>query len=125
MCYFAQKFKRMAFFLEGIFGGVGRAVDLEGLCLDFAGLTLTHRGDQASGDAQGCPGGDRLQLLVGEHRHIEDYLYVLDCRAVVERYKLYVLIAATGTHPAFDTDVRVKKLGIEDVDDFCSFHCIV
>ncbi len=125
MGYFAQKFKRMAFLLERILGGVGCAVYLEGLCLNFAGLAFAHRGYQTSGDAQGGAGGDRLQLLIGEHRHVKDYLYVLDCRAIIERHKLHVLIAATSTHPAFDTDVGVKEFGIEDVDDFCSFHCRV
>ena len=112
----------MALFLQGIFGGVGGAVDFEGLGLHLAGLALAHRLDELAGDAERRTRGDGTQLVLGELGHVEDYLYVLDCRAVVESHKAHMLVAAAGAHPAFNADLLADEGGVEDIADFSSFH---
>ena len=121
---FAQELQGVPLFLERIALGVGGAVDFQGLCLHLHRLPLAHRFNQRSLDAEGRTGGYRLELVIGESRHIQNNLEVFNGGAVIEGHELNVFVAAAGTDPSLDADLFACKLGgfAENICNFCTFH---
>ena len=122
--YLAQELERVAFLLQGILVGIGGAVDLEGVGLYLDRLAAALRLHEPAGDVDRRAGGDAAQVVVAEAVHVEDYLQVADSAAVVERYKLYVFIAAAGAYPAAHIYLAPDGAGGEECGYLAAFHAL-
>ncbi len=78
MGYLAQEFERMSLLLQRIGGRIGGAEHFERLGLHLAALAASLRLHQKAFHMDGRAGGDRAQVVVGEERHVEDYLHRTD-----------------------------------------------
>ena len=113
----------MALLLQRVSLGVGGTEHLKLTSLNLDRLSLAHRLDQHTVDLNRRSCGDGLELLIGKLRHVEDYLHVLDCRTVVQRHKLNMLVASAGAHPTHDTHFLTYQFGSKQVNYLCTFHC--
>ena len=106
----AQELERVSLLLQGVCGGVGRAVDLKLVGLDLDALALALRGHERALHVDARAGRYGLQGLVVELREVEHDLQVLDGASVVERDELDILVAPAGAYPALDVDFRSDSL---------------
>ena len=81
---FTQEFERVSLLLQGIYVGVGAAVELDALGLNLGLLSLALRLDQRTYDADAGSGRDRLHLGLGKFREVDYNLYVFNRRTVVQ-----------------------------------------
>ena len=117
----AHIFEALPFLLHRI---VTRAktVDLYLFALDFGSLSSTLTLHQRAHNAQAGTGGDALEQVGIHQGGIDNYLYILDCRTVVESDEINGFTTAMGTHPSFHIDIFSKIGADKSINNFCSFH---
>ena len=117
----AHIFEALPFLLHRI---VTRAktVDLYLFALDFGSLSGTLTLHQRAHNAQASTGGDALEQVGIHQGGIDNYLYILDCRTVVESDEINGFTTAMGTHPSFHIDIFSKIGADKSINNFCSFH---
>ena len=120
---FAQELEGVSLFLQGIYIGVGTAVELDALGLNLGLLTFALRLYQRAYHTDAGTGRDGFHLGLGKLREVDYNLYILNGRTIVECNKVDMLIAPARTHPAFHIDLRPVKRCVEGIDDFGPFHC--
>jgi hypothetical protein len=110
-------------------GIVAESVDVYATSLYLGRLSGSWRFYECSLNRETCASGDILEggscdkvATNGTVIGINDDLYALDGRAIVEGNEVDGLAATMGAHPSLDTD-RLSVFGAtENIDDFCSFH---
>jgi hypothetical protein len=127
---FAKELKSVALLLERVVFYACSAVDFEFLSQNFYALALTLRGYKLAlhMDAGTC--SDRLEVFFREVSEVEDDLKVFDSRAIVEGYKLHVLVATASAHPTLNVYFFADQAFaiVEEVDytdSFDIFHLYV
>ena len=110
---FPKEFHRMAFLLQRVGHGIGRTVHFEGLGLYLSVLAFSLRFDQSACYADAGSGRNRLQGLFVEFVEIDDNLYILYCRSVVESDKTYLFVASACAYPPFNFHGRANRFGAE------------
>ena len=126
MCFLAQKFQRVTFFLQRIGFRIGRSEHMQGACLHFDTLSFSHRLHQQTFHLNGSTRCDWLKLLVRKILHVENNLQVLHSRAVVQGHELHMFVSTTRTHPTHNGDLGSdKSLVGNQVIYFVSFHLSV
>ena len=121
----AQELQRVALLLQRIGIGIGRAVNLDLFGLDFDALARTRRCDQTTVDTQTCARSHRLELLLGNLRQIDHYLYITYARPVVQGDERHVLVTALGAHPTFDDDIGIDSARLQNFYDSLRFHILI
>ncbi len=81
----AKEFEAVPFFLQGIFLGIGRAINRQLAGVHFDRLTFGRRSLEFPDDADAAAGGKGLQeLLISGNGFVNDHLQVGHRAAVVE-----------------------------------------
>ena len=105
----------MSLLLQWIAYGITGAVDGYFLSLYLVLLSLTLRSDERADDADSGACGDLLEKLGVSLGLVNDDLYVVYGRAIVERNEADSLVASLGAYPSLDTDglgeLTLSKLG--------------
>ena len=114
---FAEELHRMGFGLQGIFGRIGLAEDLDAGGLHLVRLAFSLAFDHRSFDGQARAGIDLL--LGGQQAFRHDALQVLDVRSVIEGYKPVV---AEGPCPSHYLYLLSYVSSREDVLYLGAFH---
>ena len=105
MSDFAEKFRRMPFFLERI-GIVGRSDNLDVFRNQFPFLAFALRSDQRASDSDGCAGGEPLHRCVVRQCVLRDDLKIAKGRTVIQLDKLKIFRIAPRPHPALNLNCR-------------------
>ena len=103
-------------------GVIAESIDLQFGSLDLTALTcsLTLYQLTLSTDTATC--GDLLQQFLIKLAGINNDLYVLDGRTIIQGDKVNCLRAAVRTHPALHADVLTVFCAFQHIDNLSSFH---
>ena len=118
----AQKFIRMAFFLQRESFGISQAENSNALCPDFPQLPLAGRSHKFARNADGGARGGLIKLRVGGGARVNNALHIAEAGAVVELHKRKFLGIAAGADPAADGDGGLRFGRGEGVYDKGSLH---
>ena len=120
---FTQEFERVSLLLQGIYVGVGAAVELDALGLNLGLLSLALRLDQRTYDADaGSVVIGFISASVNFERSTTTCMFLI-VEPSFRRNEVDVLIAPARAHPAFYVYPCSVKRCIEGIDDFGPFHC--
>ena len=118
----AQKFIRMAFFLQRESFGISQTENSDALRPDFPQLPIAGRGHKLTRNADGCARGGLIQLLMGGGARVNNALQVAEAGAVVDLHKRKFLGIAAGADPAANGDGGLRFSCCEGVYDKGSLH---
>ena len=113
----------LSLLLHGIIASA-ESVEFEAFALYFRCLSLALAFHQCAGCADAGTGGNLFEQSVVEFRRIDNNLYVVDCRAIVECYEIDGFAAAVGTHPSFHVYGASEVGALQRIYNFCSLDCI-
>ena len=117
----AQELHCVTFLLQGIVGTAGTQ-DLNLAALQLHALTFALALDQFSVHTYARSGGYILYYGVVELLHIDDNLYILDSRTIVQGDEINSLTTTAGPYPAFHIDNSTIIGTLQYIYDFSSFH---
>ena len=124
----AQELHGVTLFLQRIHFGVGSAIHLDGVSLNFHRLSLTLRFHQSTCHTKAGTRGNLFHQGFVKFGRVGHHLDIAHDRAVVDGDKGHAVVATLGSHPAFHTHFvsQTRFLGtFEQIDYFGSLHSYI
>ena len=91
-------------------------------CLNFNRLTSTDRLNQHTVHAETCTGCELLYKFFVKFVSVNNYLHIIDGRAVVQRHKSDLFATTAGSDPSSYINFSSCCSILQQVRYFCSFY---